>query len=145
MGIIDISDKPCVHRTAEAVGKIILSQATIDAIKNNTVKKGNPLAVAEIAGMNAAKRTSDLIPHCHQLALNAVTLDFNVMNDGVEANCKARAYGRTGVEMEAINGVLIALSTIWDMVKYLEKDPAGQYPYTSIEHVRVIKKEKSIE
>lgn len=142
MGIIDISEKPCVNRTAEAAGKIILSQKSIDAIKNNTVKKGNPLPVAEIAGMNAAKQTSFLIPHCHQLILNAVSLDFNVMNDGVEVNCNVRTYGRTGVEMEAINAVLIALSTIWDMVKYLEKDADGQYPYTAIEQVRVIKKEK---
>ena len=145
MGLIDISDKPCVHRTAEAAGKIILLKASIDAIKNNTVKKGNPLPVAEIAGINAAKQTSVLIPHCHQLILNAVTLDFNVTDNGVEANCKVRAYGRTGVEMEAINGVLIALSTIWDMVKYLEKDVDGQYPHTAIEQVRVIKKEKGLE
>jgi cyclic pyranopterin phosphate synthase len=99
--------------------------------------------VAEVAGMNAAKQTHLLIPHCHQLALDTVGITFEISEDSVEALCLVKAQARTGVEMEALVGVTIALNTLWDMVKYLEKDVEGQYPATRISEIRVIEKRKS--
>jgi cyclic pyranopterin phosphate synthase len=113
-------------------------------IQKQKVKKGDPFLVAEVAAMNAAKQTYLLIPHCHQIALDTVSVTFRVSNDFILATCRVRAQARTGVEMEAIVGVSAALSTVWDMVKYLEKDAGGQYPETRISDIRVIKKEKGV-
>lgn len=143
MGMVDVSEKPIVRRQAEAVGKIVLSAGTIEEIKAGRIKKGDPLQVAEVAALNAAKQTHLLIPHCHQIPLDTVHLDFRVSDDAVEAKCLVRAQARTGVEMEALVGVSAALNTLWDMVKYLEKDNQGQYPTTRITDIRVIKKEKA--
>jgi cyclic pyranopterin phosphate synthase len=98
--------------------------------------------VAEVAAMNAAKQTHLLIPHCHQIALDTVRVDFEVRTDSIEAVCSVSAQARTGVEMEALVGVSVALNTLWDMVKYLEKDDQGQYPSTKITDIRVIQKIK---
>jgi cyclic pyranopterin phosphate synthase len=92
--------------------------------------------------MNAAKQTHILIPHCHQIPLDMVGVTFEMDLVGIEAQCIVRCRARTGVEMEALVGVTMALNTIWDMVKYLEKDDQGQYPGTMITDIRVIKKEK---
>lgn len=140
--MIDISEKPIIMRKAEAGGKVHLSSSTIDAIKEGKIRKGNPLPVAEVAGMNAAKQTHLLIPHCHQIPLDMVKIDFKISKDLIEANCDVSAQARTGVEMEALVGVSIALNTLWDMVKYLEKDDQGQYRTTKITDIRVIKKKK---
>ncbi len=142
MGMVDVTEKPVVRRKAEAAGKIFLSHKTITEIKDGTVKKGDPMQVAEVAAMNAAKQTHLLIPHCHQIPLDTVGVDFQLSGDSVAVNCLVRAQARTGVEMEALVGVSMALNTIWDMVKYLEKDEQGQYPTTRITDIRVIKKEK---
>ena len=142
MGMVDVTEKPVVRRKAEAAGKIFLSHKTIMEIKDGKVKKGDPMQVAEVAAMNAAKQTHLLIPHCHQIPLDTVGVDFQLSGDSVEVNCLVRAQARTGVEMEALVGVSMALNTIWDMVKYLEKDEQGQYPTTRITDIRVIKKEK---
>ena len=142
MGMIDVSEKPIVLRKAEAIGTIFLSPGTIKAIKSGKIKKGEPLSVAEISAMNAAKQTHLLIPHCHQIPLDTVSVGFEVSKRGIEVRCLVKAQARTGVEMEALVGVTIALNTIWDMVKYLEKDKKGQYPDTRITDIRVIKKEK---
>jgi cyclic pyranopterin monophosphate synthase len=142
MGMVDVSEKPVVLRKAEAMGKIFLSPMTLEEIKAGRIKKGNPLPVAEVAAMNAAKQTHLLIPHCHQIPLDMVRVDFDVRPDGIEAVCSVRARARTGVEMEALVGVSLALNTLWDMVKYLEKDDQGQYPFTRITDIRVLKKEK---
>lgn len=142
MGMIDVSEKPVVVRKAQAAGRIILSPKTLEEIKAGRIKKGNPLQVAEVAAMNAAKQTHLLIPHCHQIALDAVRVDFDVRAELIEAVCFVSARARTGVEMEALVGVSVALNTIWDMVKYLEKDDQGQYPFTRITDVRVIQKIK---
>ncbi len=142
MGMVDVTEKPVIRRRAEAAGKILLSHDTILRIKKGEIKKGDPLAVAEVAAMNAAKQTHLLIPHCHQIALDAVTLTFEVSTESVEARCFVRAQARTGVEMEALVGVSAALNTLWDMVKYLEKDERGQYPGTRITDIRVVRKEK---
>jgi len=92
--------------------------------------------------MRAAKETYLLIPHCHHIPLNTVELNFSTGEDFIEANCLVKAEAMTGVEMEALVGVSIALNTIWDMVKYLEKDRNGQYPSTRISDIRVLQKLK---
>ena len=142
MGMVDITEKPVVRRQAKAAGKIILSQGTLQKIKNGQIKKGDPLLVAEVAAMNTAKQTHIMIPHCHQIPLDTVQVSFLVHNESIEAECFVRAQARTGVEMEALVGVSAALNTIWDMVKYLEKDDNGQYPKTRITDIRVLSKEK---
>ncbi|MBW1666813.1 MAG: cyclic pyranopterin monophosphate synthase MoaC [Deltaproteobacteria bacterium] len=142
MGMVDVSEKPIVGREAVAEGRILLSSQTIEEIKGGRIKKGNPLQAAEIAGMNAAKQTHLLIPHCHQIPLNKVEVGFEVSSDCIDAVCHVKAKARTGVEMEALVGVTMALNTLWDMVKYLEKDTHGQYPSTRITEIRVLKKLK---
>ena len=140
--MIDITGKEVLLREAQASGRIVLLPDTIKKIRENQIKKGNPLLVAEIAAMKAAKETYILIPHCHQIPLNTVELNFSIDKDFIEANCLVRAEAMTGVEMEALVGVSMALATIWDMVKYLEKDKDGQYPSTRISDIRVLKKAK---
>lgn len=142
MGMTDVTGKPVIGRQAEAVGRIHLSSDTILRITQGQVKKGNPLLVAEVAAVNAAKLAHLLIPHCHQIALDMVEVSFEVSKGSIETRCLVRTRSRTGVEMEALVGVTIALNTIWDMVKYLEKDERGQYPSTRITDIKVVRKEK---
>ena len=142
MGMVDVTEKPVVLRQAEAAGRILLSPKTIEEIRAGRIKKGDPLQVAEVAAMNAAKQTHLLIPHCHQIPLDTVGVYFRISGDSVEARCLVKARARTGVEMEALIGVSTALNPLWDMVKYLEKDEQGQYPSTCISDIRVVKKEK---
>ena len=142
MGMVDITEKPIIRREAQARGKIFLSQETIENITGGGIKKGDPLQVAEIAAMNAAKQTHLLIPHCHQIPLDTVSVTFRVSDKYIESDCVVRAQARTGVEMEALVGVSIALNVIWDMVKYLEKNEQGQYPKTRITDIIVVRKVK---
>jgi cyclic pyranopterin phosphate synthase len=142
MGMIDVSEKPIVSRVAEASGVITLSAKTIEEIKTGRIRKGNPLQVSEVAAMNAAKQTHLLIPYCHQIPLDTVRVDLQVHDDSITAKCSVSAQARTGVEMEALVGVTMALNTIWDMVKYLEKDEQGQYPDTRIRDIKVLFKKK---
>jgi cyclic pyranopterin phosphate synthase len=142
MGMIDVGEKPVVKREATAAGRIHLSSKTLEKMREGEIRKGDPLLVAEVAAMTAAKQTHILIPHCHQIPLDMVRVTFELEKWGIEAQCVVRCRARTGVEMEALIGVSLALNTIWDMVKYLEKDERGQYPKTRITDIRVIKKEK---
>jgi len=142
MGMVDVTEKPVVKRQAEAEGTIYFSPDTIQKIEKHQIKKGDPFLTAEIAAMNAAKQTHLLIPHCHQIALDTVSVTFDISGDSVLARCVVSAQARTGVEMEALVGLAAALNTLWDMVKYLEKDDAGQYPITRITDIRVTKKVK---
>ena len=142
MGMVDVTDKPVVRRLAEASGKILLSEKTLQAVRDGAIRKGNPFPVAEVAAMNAAKQTHMLIPHCHQIPLDTVQVTFDVSDASIEARCLVRAQARTGVEMEALVGVSAALNTLWDMVKYLEKDENGQYPGTRISDIEVTQKAK---
>lgn len=143
MGMVDVTEKPVVLRKAEALGRIHLSPGTLSAIRERRIKKGDPFLVAEVAAMNGAKQTHLLIPHCHQIPLDTVRVEFSVEPGFVEARCFVSALAKTGVEMEALVGVTLALNTVWDMTKYLEKDPQGQYPATKITDVVVVMKEKS--
>jgi len=140
--MVDISQKAVVYREAEAVGRIILKPETLKAIKDGTVKKGDPLTVAEVAAIQAVKRTAELIPLCHPIPITGIDLNFTLGEDHVDVRCRVKAEYKTGVEMEALIGVAVALLTIWDMVKYLEKDERGQYPHTSIVDIRVVEKLK---
>jgi cyclic pyranopterin phosphate synthase len=140
--MVDITGKDVVPRTAEAVGRIILKRETLNAIKSRSVKKGDPLAAAEIACIQAVKKTPDLIPMCHNIPIGSVDANFTLGNEWVEAKCRVNATYKTGVEMEALTGLSVGLLTIWDMVKYLEKDENGKYPHTRITDIRVSEKRK---
>jgi cyclic pyranopterin phosphate synthase len=140
--MVDVSGKDVVKRYAEATGEIILKAETIKEIQEGTTKKGNVLAVSETAGILAAKRTSEMIPLCHQVPLTSVEVSFDFSKTGIRAACRVSANYVTGVEMEALVGVTTALLSIWDMVKYLEKDSDGQYPDAKLENIRVVEKRK---
>jgi cyclic pyranopterin phosphate synthase len=141
--MVDVSGKAQVFREATATGSIKLKPETIDLIKTNEIAKGDPLYTAKIAGVLAAKKTSDLIPLCHPLPLTNVEVMVKVSNKTtVEATATVKTRAQTGVEMEALTAVSAALLTIWDMTKQYEKDPAGQYPSTVIENIFVVKKLK---
>jgi len=142
MGMADVTEKPIIKRSAKASGRLYLRPETINEIKAGTVKKGDPLLIAEVAGMNAAKQTHLLVPHCHQIPLDIVKVDYTVNDDFIDAVCTVSAQARTGVEMEALVGVSIALNTILDTVKYIEKDENGQYPFTMITDIKVVFKKK---
>lgn len=141
--MVDISQKPPLLRMASAMGEIILKQETLAKIREGQVKKGDPFTIAGIAATNAVKKTPDLIPLCHQVPITDVKTEFVCKEDRVEARVTVKSVGQTGVEMEALIGVSIALATVWDMVKYLEKDEGGQYPTTSISQIRVLQKIKA--
>jgi len=140
--MVNISEKETVTRTAVAEGKILLSEKTIGAVKKKTVKKGDVLTVSQIAGIQAAKDTANILPLCHQIPLFSVDVNFKVQKDGIVARTTVVADYRTGIEMEALVGTAAALLSVWDMVKYLEKDKDGQYPTTSISEIKVLSKKK---
>ncbi len=120
--MVDVSQKPVTERLAVACGKITMNEAAFEAIKSGTAKKGDVRNVARIAGIMAAKRTSDTIPMCHPVALTKCAVDFELFPDtrSVEARCTAGVSSQTGVEMEALCGVSAALLTIYDMCKALD-------------------------
>ena len=119
--MVDVGGKAETHRVAVAAGCIRMSGQALDAIRDGTVPKGDVLAAARIAGIMAAKKTADLIPLCHPLGLDAVAIDFALLDDGVEVTATASLTARTGVEMEAMVAVSIALLTIYDMAKAVDK------------------------
>ncbi len=121
--MVDVSAKASTHRVAVAQGRIRMQAATLQRIAEGTAKKGDVLGVARIAGIQGAKKTSDLIPLCHPLALTRVAMDFEVEADGpsVLCRCTAETIGPTGVEMEALTGVHVALLTIYDMCKAMDR------------------------
>jgi len=119
--MVDVGGKAMTAREAVAEGFILMSAAARDAIRDGLVKKGDVLAVARVAGIMAAKKASDLIPLCHPLPLSSVAIDLVVTDAGVAAIATARTAGQTGVEMEALTAVSIALLTVYDMAKALDK------------------------
>lgn len=131
--MVDVGAKAETQRVAIASGRIRMAQAAVEAIRAGDAPKGDVLGTARIAGIMATKRTSDLIPMCHPLPLDAVNVDFTFEPDGVRVTAIASLTGKTGVEMEAITGVTIALVTIYDMAKALDKGMV-------IEDVRLIEK-----
>ena len=141
-GIVDITDKPPVHRTATATGLIRLKESTVEVLRSGRVKKGDVISIARVAAILAVKDTPRLIPFCHQISITAVDVIFDVQQTAVRATVTVTSLGKTGVEMEALAGVSAALLNVWDMVKYLEKDETGNYPSTEIDDIRVIEKRK---
>jgi len=142
MSMIDISHKEIVMREAKAIGKIILKKETIDLIKKNAIEKGDVITIAKIAAIQAIKNTSEIIPLCHPIPIEYISIEFNIKENEIEVLSLVRTNAKTGVEMEALTGVSVALLTIWDMVKKYEKDEKGQYPNTLIKEIRVIEKSK---
>jgi len=120
--MVDVSGKPFEKRIARARGLIILQTRTLSLIQENNIKKGNVLLTAQIAGIQAAKRTSDLIPLCHPLSLSKVDVDFEIMEDSVQVESVVTCIEQTGVEMEALQAVSTALLTIYDMCKAVDKE-----------------------
>ena len=121
--MVDVTDKAATHRVAEARGEILVNEAVMSAIQTGPAKKGDVLGVARVAGIMAVKRTSDLIPMCHPLAVSGCSVDFQLFPDEgkVEAVCTVKVTGNTGVEMEALTGVSAALLTIYDMCKAVDR------------------------
>ena len=133
--MVDVSAKPATERTAVAEGCVVMSKATLDLITSGNAKKGDVLATARIAGIMAAKRTSELIPLCHPLALSKVTLDISPdpRLPGCRVQSTVKVTGPTGVEMEALTAVSVACLTIYDMIKAVERG-------VRIEGIRLIEK-----
>ncbi len=140
--MVDISKKEDVVRVAVAEGLIKLKEETLKAIREGNIPKGDVLSVATVSGILAVKRTPELVPMCHPIPITSVEIDFEFVKGGLKVICTVKSVGKTGVEMEALTGVSVALLTVWDMVKALEKDESGNYPHTAIEWIRVVKKVK---
>jgi cyclic pyranopterin phosphate synthase len=119
--MVDVSAKAPQLRVARAQGAIVLAGKTIELIRENQIRKGDVLTVAELAGVQAAKRTSELIPLCHPLQLDDVSVTATVTADGVQVASRVSCVGRTGVEMEALTAVSVALLTVYDMCKAVDK------------------------
>jgi cyclic pyranopterin monophosphate synthase len=133
--MVDVSAKPMSKRKAVASGKIQLQRETIELIAKDQITKGNVFATARIAGIQAAKQTAQLIPLCHTLPLGEVKVDIVTSNEGAEVTCAAQTVAQTGVEMEALVGTTVALLTIYDMCKAVDKE-------MQISDVRLLSKTK---
>jgi cyclic pyranopterin phosphate synthase len=133
--MVDVSGKPDSSRLAIAKGEIVMLADTLELIETGAVSKGDVLGVARLAGVMAAKRTADLIPLCHPLPLNQVTVDFEIDHalPGVKITAMAKTIGKTGVEMEALTAVSVAALTIYDMAKAVEKT-------MHIQNIRLVEK-----
>ena len=141
--MIDISEKDTIPRIATASGRIKLKKETMKRIIKNQIKKGDVITIAKIAAINSVKKVPDLIPLCHPIPINNIDIDFEIENDTtIKVSCKVKSIAKTGVEMEALTGVGVALLNIWDVVKMYEKDEKGQYPSTLIYDIKVEEKIK---
>jgi cyclic pyranopterin phosphate synthase len=140
--MVDVGGKDDTKRRAVACGQIRLHPSTIEAVRKNNVEKGEVLATARIGAIGAVKHTWETIPMCHQIPITNVDTDFSLDEETVELTVTVETVGKTGCEMEALEGVTTGLNVVWDMVKAAEKDDDGQYPSTAIEDVRVVEKGK---
>lgn len=132
--MVDVSDRGVSVRTATASGKVLIKPEVLTLISDGKTPKGDVLATARIAGIQGAKRTSELIPLCHPLAISKISVDLEVMSDGVKITSFVKIEDKTGVEMEALTAVCVAALTIIDMIKALD-------PHSSIVDVRVEEKD----
>ena len=145
MAMVDVSGKAKVFREATATGRIRLKPETVNLIREEKIAKGNPLYTAKIAGVLAAKKTSELVPLCHPLPLTSVEVEARIVEKtAVEVTATVKTKAQTGVEMEALTAASAGLLTIWDMAKQYEKDATGQYPNTAIENIHVVRKLKQV-
>lgn len=133
--MVDVGEKPESQRMARATGFISLDRKTISLVRDGLVKKGDVITVAEIAGIQAAKQTAQLIPLCHNLLLTKVEVSCRVEDEGIRAESMVKCTGQTGVEMEALSAVSVALLTVYDMCKAVDKNML-------IKEIRLVSKEK---
>jgi cyclic pyranopterin monophosphate synthase len=141
---IDISDKPSVYREATATGRIRLRKGTIKRVREGRLEKGDAVALAGTTAILAAKQTPSIVALCHPLKIEKTEPRIRLGSAWVEVTVSVAAHEKTGVEMEALTAVSVALLNVWDLVKQYEKDKDGQYPDTAIEHVRVVNKKKGL-
>ena len=139
---MDISKKPSIYREATAVGRIRLKKSTLELVRKGKLEKGDAVSLAAIASILAAKRTPDIVALAHPIRTEKIEPQVRIGRGWIEVEVKVGAYEKTGVEMEALAAVSVGLLNVWDVVKAYEKDPAGQYPTTSIGHIRVLRKVK---
>lgn len=140
--MVDVGDKPDSNRRAVARGTIDLQSSTIAAVRGDDVEKGDVLTTARIGAIQAVKRTPESIPLCHSIPVTNVDVDFAVSDAAITLTVAVETTGKTGCEMEALEGVTTGLNVVWDMVKAAEKDDSGQYPTAKIRDVQVLAKEK---
>jgi cyclic pyranopterin phosphate synthase len=140
--MVDVGEKADTKRRAVARGRIALQPSTVAAIRADAVEKGDVLATARVGAIQAVKHTWETIPMCHQIPITNVDVGFDVDAETVELTVAVETVGKTGCEMEALEGVTTGLNVVWDMVKAAEKDADGQYPDTAIEDVHVVAKLK---
>lgn len=131
--MVDVGSKEDTDRSATASGKVLMSIETIEALKKQELQKGDVLGVARVAGIQAAKKTSDLIPLCHPLAINFASIDFIIKESHVEIEATVKTFGKTGVEMEALTACAVAALTIYDMCKAVDKS-------VTIEEIKLLEK-----
>ncbi|MEZ0393766.1 MAG: cyclic pyranopterin monophosphate synthase MoaC [Desulfurococcaceae archaeon] len=142
--MVDVTGKEEVLREAVAEGLIRLRPETLRRVLEGRVEKGDVFESTKVAVIQAVKRTSEILPYCHNVPITYVGVELEPEGeDALRLRVTVRSVGRTGVEMEALVGVAAGLLNVWDMVKKYEKDERGQYPYTRIEGIRVLRKEKS--
>jgi cyclic pyranopterin phosphate synthase len=146
-GTVDISEKRIVRRIATACGKIRLKRETIARVLEGRVEKGDVIEDTKIVALTIVKKTSMILPYCHNIPIEWIGYSATVDEEGefIEVCVTVKTTAKTGVEMEALCGVLAALANIWDMVKKYEKDEEGQYPNTLIYDVRVVRKRKEVQ
>lgn len=142
---VDVSDKPVVLREATATGRIRLRRETLERVKRRRLEKGDAFEVAGLMAVLGTKKTVEVVALTHPLRIEKVEPKVRVVGQDIEVTVTVKAHEKTGVEMEALTGVAVALLNIWDVVKQYEKDRTGQYPTTSIESIRVVKKVKGKE
>ncbi|WP_299331343.1 cyclic pyranopterin monophosphate synthase MoaC [Haloplanus sp.] len=140
--MVDVGDKPDTARRAVARGTIHLQPSTVAAIRGDEIGKGDVLATARVGAVQAVKHTWETIPMCHQIPITNVETTFDVGEDRIDCTVTVETTGKTGCEMEALEGVTTGLNVVWDMVKAAEKDENGEYPDTGIDDVRVTEKTK---
>ncbi len=131
--MVNVGSKEDTDRSATALGKVLMSIETIEALKKQELQKGDALGVARVAGIQAAKKTSDLIPLCHPLAINFASVDFRIKESHVEIEATVKTFGKTGVEMEALTACSVAALTIYDMCKAVDKS-------VTIEDIKLLEK-----
>jgi cyclic pyranopterin monophosphate synthase len=140
--MVDISSKDVIRREATAEGHIVLKKSTLELMQKGKVEKGDALQIASVAAIQAVKSTPTSLMMCHPIPVESATVKFTMARDSIGVRVTVVAESRTGVEMEALNGVSSALLNIWDVVKKYEKDEKGQYPGTRIRDIHVVEKIK---
>ena len=141
-GIVEIGAKKVVERKATARGELILKHDTIQAIRQGLIPKGDVIEASTIAAIQAVKDTPRIIPHCHPIPLEGTTVEWMYIEDSLVCQVSVSAHYKTGIEMEAMTGVMAGLLCAFDMVKSIEKDEFGQYPVAKIQQVHVVEKFK---